>query len=1052
MQFNTPASRKSNSSNRIRFCRLMKRSLAFEALDRRLLMAADLEQAMETEASDIAAWFGQGALRTRVSRELLDLHALSINPNAPIVTATMQDFLMVAEGKVQVHVAGSEVGQVEASLTQIGFETLFLNPAHHSLDGYLPIAAIPQLEDAISEFSVGVLPNFRPMTGVGLVTSEADIALQTKRVRDTQPLGYDGSGMRIGVLSDSYNNLGGAAADIASGDLPAGVTILQDLGSGGIDEGRAMLQLVHDLAPGADLGFATAFVGGQAGFAANITALANTFNADVIVDDIFYFAEPLFQDGLIAQAITNVTNSGTAYVSLAGNLSDQAYEAQGPFATEVESFTIPGFGAVSVTALDMDPGAGTDFRQSITIANNQQVILTFQWDDPFFASVDTDIDVFLVDTTNNEAVAFGVTDNLFTQQPVEVVGFTNTTGATRTYEIVLDLFGGPAPGRIKWVNYGANNSGDITIEYDTNSPTVIPHSTAPGALSVGAVAYFEQDNPQSYTSIGPATILFTPGGSPITPEVRAKPDIAAIDGVNNTFFGSDVEGDGRPNFFGTSAAAPHAAAVAALVKQANPSFTPAQIFSAMTSTAEDLGPVGFDNVTGFGLVDAYAAIYGEGLPASLPLVEDFEDGVLGPAWVVDSTGNGRVRVITGSGPAAGYHHLAMDTFLGGPFGLNEAVLHFDATGAEDIVLTFQHAEFGDEDHPMPATFTGSINADGVALSVDGQNWFRLISLTGAESSATYRARKFNLTDIAASNSLTLGANVMIKFQQFDNSPINSDGIVFDNITIQDKSIVAAGWQPLGPFSATRGQTENVAPNNNVSGAMHTVIAHPTDPDILYAGGTNGGVWKTTNATAGLPNWVPLTDSMPSQSIGALTFDRSDPETIYAGVGLYSSFGRIGNNRTGLLASTDGGATFSVVNAGGLLTGKNISGLHVNGDTIVLSVNFADSFTYGNIGIFRSTNAGTSFVQISNGNGAATGLPGGSSYDLVADPLDPNILYTSVIFADGVEGVNGVYKSIDQGATWAMVFTRPGRPTATGSPMAVKWMERFGKSEPMDPAR
>ena len=229
------------------------------------------------------------------------------------------------------------------------------------------------------------------------------------------------------------------------------------------------------------------------------------------------------------------------------------------------------------------------------------------------------------------------------------------------------------------------------------------------------------------------------------------------------------------------------------------------------------------------------------------------------------------------------------------------------------------------------------------------------------------------------------------------------------------------WTPLGPFSATSGQVEGMV-NRPVTGAIHTVLAHPTNADILYIGSVNGGVWKSTNATSNQPNWTPLTDSMPSQSIGALAFDLADAtsNTIYAGVGRYGSFAQIGNARTGLMRTSNGGQTWQAVDGGGLLRGKNISGIYVNGNTIVVSVNVADSFTFSNVGIFRSTNGGATFTQISTGNGAATGLPGGVSYDLISDPVTPSTLYTSTVFSDGVGGLNGIYKSTNSGATWARV--------------------------------
>ena len=203
-----------------------------------------------------------------------------------------------------------------------------------------------------------------------------------------------------------------------------------------------------------------------------------------------------------------------------------------------------------------------------------------------------------------------------------------------------------------------------------------------------------------------------------------------------------------------------------------------------------------------------------------------------------------------------------------------------------------------------------------------------------------------------------------------------------------------------------------------------MLAHPNDADTLYVGGTNGGIWRTTNATALRPNWTPLTDDLPSQSIGAMIFDRADLtyQTIYAGNGRYSSFGRLGGQRAGLLATTDGGATWDVVDGGGVLRGKNISGIYANGNTIVVSVNAADNFNPTTVGIFRSTDGGATFSQVSQADGSGpTGLPAGVSYDLFADPVDSNVLYTSMVFSTAFGGGQaGVYKSFDQGATWFKV--------------------------------
>lgn len=234
--------------------------------------------------------------------------------------------------------------------------------------------------------------------------------------------------------------------------------------------------------------------------------------------------------------------------------------------------------------------------------------------------------------------------------------------------------------------------------------------------------------------------------------------------------------------------------------------------------------------------------------------------------------------------------------------------------------------------------------------------------------------------------------------------------------------INAGWTSEGPSPAVDGQSENVTPNNEVVGAIHTVLAHPTDPKTIYVGSVNGGVWRTKNSQSNHPNWKPLTDSMPSSAIGALELDPTDASanTIVAGVGRYSSFGRLGGNRVGLYKTTDAGETWTHITGGGILLGKNVSGVAPRGNTIVISVDTADVNAIPNIGIWRSTDGGATFTQISVGNGAATGLPGGVTHDLAGDAANPGRLFTSVVFANLVGGTNGVYRSTNTGATWTKV--------------------------------
>jgi hypothetical protein len=249
-----------------------------------------------------------------------------------------------------------------------------------------------------------------------------------------------------------------------------------------------------------------------------------------------------------------------------------------------------------------------------------------------------------------------------------------------------------------------------------------------------------------------------------------------------------------------------------------------------------------------------------------------------------------------------------------------------------------------------------------------------------------------------------------------------NGARTQSIGVIDPPILGGQWKPFGPAPKRNGQSENAAPNNGVGGAVHTIAAHPTDANILYLGSVNGGIWKTTNGSSTSPTWVQQTDPQTSLSIGALEFDPTDAtrQTLVAGIGRFSSFSSRGGNRLGLLRTVTGGARWTRVDGGGVLVGKNISGVAPRGPIIVVSVNTADSNTFPNIGIFRSTDNGATFTQISNGDGSATGLPGGVCNDLASDPTNPARLFTPVVFATTVGGLNGIYRSTNTGASWTKV--------------------------------
>jgi hypothetical protein len=380
-----------------------------------------------------------------------------------------------------------------------------------------------------------------------------------------------------------------------------------------------MLQIVHDLAPAADLAFASAFFG-QFDFADQIRALRNSAGARVIADDIFYFADPFFQDGPITQGIKDITAAGTLYFTLAGN-HHELVNGQ-----PVGSYEAAAFRPMACPNLanfnqgdchDFNPAAGADNRSGFTLANTGRLALDLQWAEPWYG-VQTDIDMYLLNNAN-AILASSFNDNPgTTQMPFEFFDYTNNTGAAQTVFLVIHRWSGTATPRLKYILL-QSTLGLNSVEYnalnsaDTFGPTVYGHSGANEAISVAAVRYNNSNAPEGFTSRGFPTYYFSPisdttPAAPLPgPETRQKPDVGATDGGQNTFFGTSSP---PYRFFGTSAAAPHAAAVGALMTQ-QADQSPGTINQSLAETILETTALtitfGSQEANGAGLINALGA-------------------------------------------------------------------------------------------------------------------------------------------------------------------------------------------------------------------------------------------------------------------------------------------------------------------------------------------------------------------------------------------------------------------------------------------------------------
>ena len=486
---------------------------------------------------------------------------------------------------------------------------------------------------------VAVTPAEKQAPDVGAFTSEGVVLHRTDQANT---LGIDGAGVNVGVVSDGVSNL---AAAQALGDLPPVVNVLN---AGGGDEGTAMLEIIHDLAPGASL----LFHGTGGGVANHITALNNlaAAGAQVIGEDIPFDAEPAFQKGAAATAAEALTVAGVSVHSSAGNLggTHAARVAAAGTGGGPDGFGGPFVGCPSnpdnVVAI---AGAG-DTTFDISLASGASISATLQWSEPraIFptpgAGGFTDLDLFIMNAAANTCLASstGAQGN-GAGDTIEQASWTNPGPGTVTIKLVVDVtaINGAVASPLLDLRWRGGSAVDAT----TRAGSLNPDSNYTfGATSAAAANASVSTNPatvpiEGFSAGGPVQLILTTictNGSYPCPgnstgggggQTVGAPTWTAADGVSVSGAGGFGSGNcpaatqGDCLFFGTSAAAPHAAGIAALVRQALGSPTPLQITAAMAGTARDRGTAGFDNVWGFGVLNALAAI---GEEADLSVTKD----------------------------------------------------------------------------------------------------------------------------------------------------------------------------------------------------------------------------------------------------------------------------------------------------------------------------------------------------------------------------------------------------------------------------------------------
>jgi len=595
-----------------------------------------------------------------------------------------QGSLQVGDGGVAVSILYSErpddadftalraLATVVATSTELARASAYVVPSN--LDAVAALPRVASVTEALRPGTAAAVPTSTSTSTSGTTTGSAVPAAASDPCRTVEanglaPLradlaaathGVDGSGVTVGIISDSFATsptaLSTPAQDVAAGLLPGAgnpcgyehpvSVLIDDPSAGTVDEGRAMAQVVHSIAPGANLVFASTGID-ELTFHDAILAL-KAAGATVIVDDIYVFTEPTFQQGPVGVAIDTVQREGVTYLSSAGNYNNVGQEgypsagyAVNGWATDAYRPTtcpagvLTAMGPGTFDCMDFAQSGAPDATDTLTLAaTTAPATYALHWAEPSGFAKGT----FVLAVTDDEGDT-SVFDRGNGNLPVTAGGFQPMTDGAYHFSIVRDLSAGPSADITPALNWMWAFHGDIraaeyfgTAGHDRVGTSISGHTGLPSVISVGALPAEAPDVAERFSSVGPAVQYFDfdPAVSPLPqplaePRTVAKPDVAGVDRILTNFFSKTRPVDGRPGvhaFWGTSAAAPTVAAVVALGRQYSPGASIAELRQALASTtvpaSSGFPAIPTANVVGTGLVDASAFLAALPAPAPTP--------------------------------------------------------------------------------------------------------------------------------------------------------------------------------------------------------------------------------------------------------------------------------------------------------------------------------------------------------------------------------------------------------------------------------------------------
>jgi hypothetical protein len=459
-----------------------------------------------------------------------------------------------------------------------------------------------------------------PLVNTGSVTTQGDAIHKTANVRSTY--GYTGAGMKIGIISDGVDHINESKA---SGDLPADVVVLSNtnpMNHNVNDEGTAMLEIVHDMVPDADLYFHDSGNNWVAFNDAIHELKAN--GCTVICDDVYWSTVPFFEDGIIATNLSLLLSGNQiVYVSSAGNSNESHY--QGAF-----------YQRAGAPAGNHDFSHGTDpniTQLYLYMPPGGKATVVLEWNDRFGNS-SNNYDLALSQYNWSDLGYSNVTQN-GGDDPIEYLTYTNS--GINEILAQIGVFRQSGDGKTLEIFTYTSNGSYTFLDNLVASDSIYGHPAVPDVIAVGAIRAADpgNDDIEWFSSLGPVSITYP---SPVS---RQKPDISGIDGVNVTGAGGFSK-----TFYGTSAAAPHIAAVVAQIWGANKTLTPAQVRTALYTSAVDLGSPGKDTVFGYGRADALAMA--NITPVTVTNVTMTKIGIYNAGnWYIDYNGDGQFIPATG---------------------------------------------------------------------------------------------------------------------------------------------------------------------------------------------------------------------------------------------------------------------------------------------------------------------------------------------------------------------------------------------------------------------